>query len=700
MRSCRSQVQFLPGTHLIFLMAALSDKIGELDPIAKKLSKKLQHLGIETVEDLIFYYPHRYEDFSVLSEISKLTAGQEAVVLGRLELIASRRSSRQRKYLTEAVISDDSGSTKIVWFNQPWMTKTLKPGDRLLVYGKVAGDAFNVYFNSPNWQKTGSVAPGILPVYSLTAGVTSKQISSLVGLALSKYGQYLKEFLPNQVIEDNKLKELFWSIEQIHKPVSLNNLSLARRRLSFDELLLLQLKSQLSRRKLKEVKAPQINFNEIKTKELVNSLSFDLTIDQKRSAWEIIKDLGRPEPMNRLLEGDVGSGKTLVAIMAMHATFVDGWQSALMAPTEILATQHYRTIRKALESSGARVGLLTSGQKIINDIDVGKKDFLKACSSGEIDIIVGTHSLIQSGIDFKKLALVIVDEQHRFGVRQRQELKNKGGLTPHFLSLTATPIPRTMALLAYGDLDISLIKQLPKGRLPIITKVVAPQHRVAAYDFINKQVSGGRQVFVICPLIDPSDKLGVKSVSEEHEKLDEEVFPHLSVGLLHGRLKPAEKEEIMNNFVSGKIKILVATSVIEVGVDVPNATIMMIEGAERFGLAQLHQFRGRVGRGEFQSYCFLFSDSSDEKTAKRLDFISRNNDGFSLSEYDLQSRGSGNLYGVEQSGFASGLKLADINNVELIRQTSVVAKELAGSVDDFPELLERVEKLGLVDHWE
>ncbi len=685
-------------------MAALSDKIGELNPFAKKLSKKLQRLGIETIEDLIFYYPYRYENFSVLSEISKLTIGQEAVVWGRLELIASRRSLRQRKYLTEAVISDTSGSIKIIWFNQPWLTKTLKPGDRLLVYGKIAGDVFNIYFNSPNWQKVDfNKKPeplGILPVYPLTAGITSKQIFSLVETALIKYKEFIKDFLPQKIIEDYKLKELFWSIKQIHKPTNLDNLSLAQYRLSFDELLFLQLKSQLSRRKLKALKAPQINFNEAKTKELVNSLPFNLTADQKKSAWEIIKDIGKTEPMNRLLEGDVGSGKTLVAIISMHATFVAGWQTALMTPTEILATQHYQTIRKVLKFSGAKIGLLTANRKIINDVKVNKKDFLQACLLGEIDIIIGTHSLIQSEINFKKLALVIVDEQHRFGVRQRQELKNKGELTPHFLSLTATPIPRTMALIAYGDLDISLIKQPPQGRLPIITKVVSPQQRNMAYDFINKQVARGRQVFVICPLIDPSDKLGVKSVKEEYMKLDKEVFPHFSVGLLHGRLKPSEKEQIMNDFTAGKIKILVATSVIEVGVDVPNATVMMIEGAERFGLAQLHQFRGRVGRGKFQSYCFLFTNSSDEKTIKRLNFIAHNNDGFSLAEYDLKLRGSGNLYGVEQSGFISGLKLADINNVALIKQVSNVAKELIDKINNFPELLDKIEKLGLIDHWE
>lgn len=685
-------------------MAVLSDKIGELDAVAKKLSKKLEKIGIETIYDLIFYYPFRYEKYDSVSLIAELVPGQEAVVIGKVELLASRRSSRQRKYLVEAMISDESGSIKAIWFNQPWLAKTLKAGDVIMVYGKVSGETFSPYFSSPNYErprKNGS-APGILPVYPLTAGITSRQISSLVALAISRYSDVIEDFLPVQILKNNDLPDLIWAIRQIHFPDKSENIVLARRRLAFDELFLLQLWSQLARKELKRSRAPQIKFNEQKIKEFVNSLAFDLTPDQKRAAWEIIQDMGKGEPMNRLLEGDVGSGKTAVAVLAMYNNALSGWQTALMAPTEILASQHYQTISKLLGNLGLNIGLFTRNQKIINGESINKKDFLARCADGSLDIAIGTHALIHDGIEFNRLALVIIDEQHRFGVKQRQRLKEKTSLVPHFLSLTATPIPRTMALIAYGDLDISLLRQMPQGRLPIITKVVSPQQRSLAYDFIGKQIAAGRQVFVICPLIEPSDKLGVRSVNEEYKKLDKEIFPNLSVGLLHGRLKSEEKEAVMAGFVRGEIKILVSTSVIEVGVDVPNASVMMIEGAERFGLAQLHQFRGRVGRGKYQSYCFLFSDASDEKANSRLDFLAKSNDGFRLAEYDLGVRGGGSFYGTEQSGFDSGLKLADINDIDLVKKSSEAVKSFleTNNPDDFPGLSARLKQKELISHLE
>lgn len=685
-------------------MAVLSDKIGELDAVAKKLSKKLEKIGIETIYDLIFYYPFRYEKYDSVSLIAELVPGQEAVVIGKVELLASRRSSRQRKYLVEAMISDESGSIKAIWFNQPWLAKTLKAGDVIMVYGRVSGETFSPYFSSPNYErprKNGS-APGILPVYPLTAGITSRQISSLAALAISRYSDAIDDPLPAYILKNNDLPDLIWAIRQIHFPEKSENIVLARRRLAFDELFLLQLWSQLARRELKRSQAPQIKFNEQKIKEFVNSLAFDLTLDQKRAAWEVIQDMGKGEPMNRLLEGDVGSGKTAVAVLAMYNNALSGWQTALMAPTEILASQHYQTISKLLGNSGLNVGLFTRNQKTINGESVSKKDFLARCADGGLDIAIGTHALIYDGIEFNRLALVIIDEQHRFGVKQRQRLKEKTSLVPHFLSLTATPIPRTMALIAYGDLDISLLRQMPQGRLPIITKVVSPQQRSLAYDFIGKQIAAGRQVFVICPLINPSDKLGVRSVNEEYKKLDKEVFPNLSVGLLHGRLKSEEKEAVMAGFVRGEIKILVSTSVIEVGVDVPNASVMMIEGSERFGLAQLHQFRGRVGRGKYQSYCFLFSDASDEKANSRLDFLAKSSDGFRLAEYDLSVRGGGSFYGTEQSGFDSGLKLADINDIDLVKKSSEAVKSFleTNNPDDFPGLSGRLKQKELISHLE
>jgi len=678
----------------------LKTKISELNLSAKKLAGKFKKLGIETLEDLIFYYPFRYEDYGHLSNIADLPVGQEAAVIGKIELIANRRSLRQRKFLTEAVLTDSTGSIKIMWFNQPWISKSLKPGDVLRVYGKVAGDDFNLYFNSPNYERaiSGSgKAPGILPVYPSTAGVTSKQISYLVKLALTQIGK-IEDFLPAGIVAGNNLSELDLAVREIHFPNSTDSLKKARGRLAFDELFLLQLQSLLLRQELKSLKAPAVDFNETGVKNFVNSLSFDLTGQQKKSAWEIIRDMQKSEPMNRLLEGDVGSGKTVVALIAMYNAALNGWQSVMMAPTEILANQHYKNILKLLGGSPFSIGLSTRTQKIINGQEVGKVDWLEKCQLGEINIIVGTHALIQDGVNFSKLALAVVDEQHRFGVKQRQALKEKAETIPHFLALSATPIPRTMALIVYGDLDLSLIKEMPADRKKIITKVVEHHHREAAYEFIKKQIEAGRQIFVVCPLIDPSDKLGVRSVTEEFKRLDQEIFPHLAVGLLHGRLKPAEKEEMMQKFVNNEIKILVATAVVEVGVDVPNATVMMIEGAERFGLAQLHQFRGRVGRAEYQSYCFLFSDKFDSPAVERLNFLASCSDGFKLAEYDLQLRGAGSVYGTEQSGLVNSLKMADLNDIEMIKTAKEAANRFieSFSLAKFPNLFQKIKEKAVV----
>ena len=499
------------------------------------------------------------------------------------------------------------------------------------------------------------------------------------------------------------------AIGKIHFPQSQEEISAARRRLAFEELFLPQIIQQTHKKQLAGLSARPLEFFVDKIKEFVNNLPFDLTTDQKKSAWEIVKDLRKDRPMNRLLDGDVGSGKTLVAMLAMYDAALNGAQAALMAPTEILASQHYRSFYDNLNRYGIKVGLLTRNYHLLEGEEISKKQFLSACQKGEMDIIIGTHALIQEGVKFKNLALAVVDEQHRFGVEQRAALRQKAideadgqpGLSPHFLSLTATPIPRSLALAMYADLDLSIIKEMPQGRQPIITKAVEPAKRQLAYDFINRQIAAGRQVFVICPLIDPSDKLGVRSVKEEFEKLDQEVFPQLSVGLLHGRLKSEEKEEVMGKFLKNEIKILVSTSVVEVGVDVPNASVMMIEGAERFGLAQLHQFRGRVGRGQYQSYCFLFSDALSDESLARLKFLETCHDGFALAQKDLESRGAGSFWGREQSGFME-FKLADMSDAELIKAARDAASEFLDKYDlaDYPELRERMKLGDFVEHGE
>ncbi|MFA6993917.1 MAG: ATP-dependent DNA helicase RecG, partial [Patescibacteria group bacterium] len=438
-----------------------------------------------------------------------------------------------------------------------------------------------------------------------------------------------------------------------------------------------QLKNRLARLELDQSQAISLEFKEQAVKKFVEGLPFKLTTAQRKAAWEILKDLQKGHPMNRLLEGDVGSGKTVVTAIALYNTAKNGAQSALLAPTEILARQHYQTLTRLLSGTGVKISLVMRSEKTGN-YESGElnhdADFLVQNS----DIVVGTHALIQDKVKFKNLALAVVDEQHRFGVEQRRKLQKKSGdlvTLPHFLSLSATPIPRSLALTLYGDLDLSILDEMPPGRKKIITKVVAPAERANTYEFIRAEIKAGRQVFVICPLIDPSDQLGIRSVKEEHAKLDKEIFPELSVGLLHGRLKAADKEKIMADFLSGEIKILVATSVIEVGVDAPNATVMMIEGAERFGLAQLHQFRGRVGRAEHQSHCFLFTENESAETLERLSALVAYSDGFRLAERDLQFRGPGEVFGTAQSGLPD-LHFANLFDFALVK----AAREWAGRI--------------------
>ncbi|MEI6627229.1 MAG: ATP-dependent DNA helicase RecG [bacterium] len=685
-------------------MMNLSDKIGTLPKVSKPLAGRLKRIGLETVQDLLGYYPFRYEDFSQVSTIANLRPGMSVTVKARIELIGSKRSFRQHKMITEALVSDETGSIKIIWFNQPWIGKTLHVGEEYYFSAKVTGDMFDFYFSSPNYERVGvnNVSTArVAPVYSLTDGVTQKQLRHLIKAVIS-LADGVTDYIPAKVITENGLINLSLALKYIHYPPNQASLQRARERLGFDELFLVQTWSQMLREALNEKKAPAIKFLQAEIKELVNALPFELTIDQKKAAWEVFLDLEKERPMNRLLEGDVGSGKTLVAVMAMYNVALNKCQSVIMAPTEILAGQHFKTVQNFLRQYNLRVGLLTRTQRKINEEEVSKKEFLEKCEAGEIDIIIGTHAIIQDGVKFKKLALAVIDEQHRFGVKQRQSLKSKGFGIPHFLSLTATPIPRSLALSLYGDLDLSIIKEMPKGRQPIVTKVVAPVNRQPAYDFIAKQIEMGRQAFVVCPLIEASDKLGVRSATEEFEKLSENIFPKFHVGLLHGKLKAEDKEAVIKDFRANVIQILVATSVIEVGVDIPNASVMMIEGSERFGLAQLHQFRGRVGRGEHQSYCFLFSDANDEMNPlERLKYLAESNDGFYLAQKDLELRGAGQVYGYDQSGFAD-FKIANLNDLELIKRVQMAAKKFVAenNVSDWPLLSKKLHSLGLAKHLE
>ena len=679
-------------------MLTLDSSITNLNKIGSAMAGKLKRIDIFSLRDLIYYFPFRYENFSETTQIKNLKANTKANIIGQIELIQNKKSRVKRMNITEALISDESGSIKAIWFNQPFIGRTLKPGDYVSLSGKIDNDFTGLVIKSPEYEKNIIKYPegkksvhtqGLVPSYNLTQNLTQKQLRFLISQVV-KLIPLVNEWLPKKIIKKYNLYELKEALQKIHFPKNLKEVENAKKRLGFDELFLTLLKSQIAKTELNKAKAESFQFKEKETKKFVDALPFQLTNAQKKSSWEILRDIEKEKPMSRLLEGDVGSGKTIVAALAMlNVSLHKRGQSALMVPTEILAEQHYNNLKMLFKNTKIKIGLFTRSIKKINSSDEPIKPNIikKEISSGEIKIIIGTHALIQEKIKFKDLGLAIIDEQHRFGVEQRKALTQKSGnnkTVPHLLSMTATPIPRTLAMTIYGDLDISYINEMPKGRKTIITKVVAEEKRKPAYNFIKKEIKKGRQAFVICPLIDISDKLGVASVKEEYEKLSKQIFPNLRLSMLHGKLKTEEKQEIMKKFKSGTIDILVATSVIEVGVDIPNATMIIIEGADRFGLAQLHQFRGRVGRADEQSYCFLFTESKSEKTLERLNALAKYTDGFNLSKIDLKFRGPGEVYGIAQKGFPE-LKVASIFDYELIKTAREAVLEV---LRDDPDLKE------------
>ena len=675
----------------------LSVPLSALNRVGQSTAQSLKKLGLETVQDLLFYFPFRYDDFSQSTPIDQVSPGQNVSITGTIELIQNKRSAKQRRQLTEALVSDDSGLIKVIWFNQPFITQNLKPGDKVSLAGKTAESYGQLSLVSPQYEKVGTSdlihTQGLVPVYHLNSDLTQKQLRFLIKQALPAIDK-LEEWLPGNILKDLKLLPLSQAITDAHFPSDMEHALAARKRLGFSELFLRQLRAQSLKFQLKNKIAPKLEFQELLTRQFVQSLPFTLTAGQKQAAWEILQDINQEAPMSRLLEGDVGSGKTVVAAMALFNTAINKYQGALMAPTEILASQHYQSISKLLNPFNVKLALLTGSQAEANfDLPKSKKE-RRELIINQAEIIIGTQALIQD-YNISKLALVIVDEQHRFGVKQRQKLQQSGGgLWPHFLSMTATPIPRSLALAIYGNLDLSLIKELPKNRKPIVTKIISEEQRSQAYAFVQKQINEGRQVFIICPLVEESDKLGVKSATAEYKRLQNDIFPNLEISLIHGRLKSADKEKVMREFAEGKSKILVATAVVEVGVDVPNASVMMIEGAERFGLAQLHQFRGRVGRGEQQSYCLLITstDQQNPKTAERLQALSKYNDGLSLAKIDLKLRGAGDLYGLVQSGFPE-LRIASLFDYELIKKAQQAAEEVIKTDPDlekYPALKARL----------
>ncbi|MBI2636929.1 MAG: ATP-dependent DNA helicase RecG, partial [Parcubacteria group bacterium] len=617
------------GTHL-------STPISSLTRVGAVTASRLARLGIESVLDLLQHYPTRYEDYSARLSTAELSEGMRGTLYGTVSRIESKKTPRKRMQLTEAEVDDGNGTLRIVWFNSPYLTQTIKEEDRVAIAGTVERDFNGWVMKNPQFEKVDSPKHAVhtsrlVPIYPLTAGLTQKQIRFLVSQALAAAGE-MTDVLPVRIIEQEKLVDKQTAITDIHLPSDATAYLSAKRRLAFEELFLIQLLTEQARGKLARARAPKIPFNETATRALVSSLPFTLTADKRKAAWKILQDMEKSMPMNRLLQGEVGSGKTVVAAIAALSAASSGFQTALMAPTEILALQHYETISKIFPNHA--VALLTSTHaRLSTDERAARTGIKKAISDGKVSITIGTHAIIQHDVSFNRLGLVIIDEQHRFGVEQRKQLKDKTASdVPHLLSMTATPIPRSLALTLYGDLDITTIRQMPEGRKPITTRVVDEHNRAKAYQFIKQRISKGEQAFMICPLIEESDALGVKSATAEYEKLRASVFSDTRIGLLHGKLKSDEKERVMSSFKSGELSMLVATAVVEVGVDVPNASIMVIEDADRFGLSQLHQFRGRVGRGERESFCFLFTGSPAAETKKRLQKFVQAKNGFEIAE--------------------------------------------------------------------
>ncbi len=700
------------------------DPIENLRGVNSKITKQLEHLGIETVRDLLLYFPRRYDDFSVTTKIKDITIGEKYTISGTVLSIENNRAFRSRMAITSAQISDGDRTIKATWYNQPFLIRNIHKDQKINISGKVGYQQKSLIMQNPayevlNLNSETTHTGRLVPIYKETRGLTSRWLRSLVKNALTCSDQ-VEDILPEDIKKKRSLISTQSSIKQIHFPKNRKEQQEAKRRISFDELFLIQLIILNSRKQLESVGAPKIIPDIKLTKTILNSLPFKLTDAQKKALWQVLKDMEKGIPMNRLVEGDVGSGKTLVALLSAASTAKSGWQTAFMAPTEILASQHFTETIKVLTDANLNIALLTASESTAYEPELKeiyspkKNDLIKMINNGKIDIVLGTHSLIQDKVKFKKLGLVILDEQHRFGVKQRATLLKDQDFTPHLLSMTATPIPRTLAMTAYGDLDISLIDQMPKNRKKVITKTASGKERKKEYDFIEKEVKKGRQVFVICPKIENKNQddvelterqlksLKIKAVKEEYEKLSEKIFPHLKVAMLHGKMKPKEKDQIMKDFKDKKYDILVSTSVIEVGVDVQNATIMMIEGADRFGLSQLHQFRGRVGRGEHQSYCFLFSDSESENSRTRLKIMETCSDGFKLAEHDLKMRGPGDFLGKNQSGIPDVAMEALINPF-LISEAQEEAKKIIEkdpTLKKHPKILKRISKMTEEIHFE
>jgi ATP-dependent DNA helicase RecG len=678
--------------------------------IREKQIANFKKLKIRTLGDLLFYFPEQYEDFSDVKEIKELRINESSVIKGKAIDINEEKSLKKRMSVLTILLSDSSASVEVVFFNQGFLKQSIKKGEELILAGKLRFKGRSLYFSPTIFEKADKSElthlGQVMPVYRETRGLTSRYMRFVLKPLIQRFKDKLPETLPKEVIREHDLMPFKEAFYEIHFPQTMEHAKKARQRFVFEQLFFISLFSLKKKLEIKNEKAQQLEIKNDIIKRLKNSLPYDLTSAQDRVIKEILNDLNIPHPMNRLLQGDVGSGKTVVASAATLNSIRNKTQVVFMAPTEILAKQHFKTVFDVLNRFNVNVGLLTGKEdkyysyKLKNDtIEISRQKLLEKCKKGEIDVLIGTQALIvkkdknnKPKVLFKNLGLVIIDEQHRFGVKQRKELcLENNDKIPHLLSMTATPIPRSLALTIWGDLDLSIIDKMPKGRKQVKTSTILPIERQRTYDFILKELKKNNQCFVVCPRIEENEasRLEVKNVKDEYENL-KEIFPEFEIEMLHGKMKPKEKEEIMKRFRKKKFQILVSTSVIEVGIDIPDATVILIEGADRFGLAQLHQFRGRVGRSQKQSYCFLATESNSKKTIQRLRAMEKYASGFKLSEIDLKLRGPGDFLGVKQWGFSDYIMEA-LKDIKMIKKAQKSAKRILPKIKDYPLTLKRLE---------
>jgi len=649
--------------------------IKSLVGVGEQRAKSFEKRGIKTIEDLLYFFPRDYENRKEVKEISECFAGESVCVKGQVMFPVTETRIRKNMTIYAMIICDDSGAMTVIWYNNKYVKNQFRTGEEYMFFGKISQkggkrELVNPVYEKPEKRKyTGR----IVPIYPLSGNLTQKIVHTAMESAMIAMGE-LREYLPKFLRERYNIAELNFSMRNIHFPENFEDYRIARRRFVFEELLTLQLALLLKRGRTD--KETRDMFKDVACRDImIEKLPFKLTGAQNKVIEEICRDFQKTVPMNRLVQGDVGSGKTAVAAVAMYVAVQNGYQSAIMAPTEILATQHFETFKSFFAGTGIRICLLTGSSK-------KKKELYEKIKNGEYDIVVGTHALIQKDVEYKKLGLVIADEQHRFGVAQRAELADKGE-NPHVLIMTATPIPRTLAFILYGDLDISVIDELPPGRKPVATYAVGESMRQRIYAFLKKNVDKGMQAYVVCPLIEETESMDLKNATEIRDRLQKS-FPDVNVGLMHGKMKAKDKDDVMHRFVSGDIKILVSTTVIEVGVNVPSGNMMIIENAERFGLSQLHQLRGRVGRGSEQAYCVLFCHGNNEITKKRMETMCMSNDGFYISEQDLKLRGPGDFFGTRQHGLPD-MKIANLfEDMDILKNAQEAVAEI---LKDDPELL-------------